>query len=54
MFTLADDNLEHDILDLLAGQITDYDRTCVGFSAYWYPAIEKGKVHITVQGVRPE
>ena len=48
------DNRVKPILDLLAGQITDDDRNCVGFSAYWYPAIEKGKVHITVQGVKPE
>lgn len=47
------DNRIKPILDLLAGQITDDDKHCVGLSAYWYAAIPSGKVHITVQGVSP-
>ena len=44
------DNRIKPILDLLAGQITDDDKNCVGVSAYWSAKIAKGRVQITVQG----
>jgi Holliday junction resolvase RusA-like endonuclease len=48
------DNRVKPILDLLAGQITDDDRHCIGFCAYWSGKVPKGKVEITVQGVLTE